>query len=177
MNGAIFFASSYGSTEQYARWIAEATGLPVFDVDEREADPAQYDFLVLGSPVIYHKLLFHKWAKSNRSAILSRPAILFSVSGAGAGPKLDGWIAQCLPAEMVSHLRHVALRGRQNPRDLSLYDRIMLIIGGLMNPDPVARKEEMKGFDYMDRSSIGPIVNLVRQWQAGEPAADPAEAR
>lgn len=32
MNGAIFFASKYGSTAQYAEWIAEATDLPMFDV-------------------------------------------------------------------------------------------------------------------------------------------------
>ena len=33
MKGAIFFASKYGSTAQYSNWLAEATGLPVFDVN------------------------------------------------------------------------------------------------------------------------------------------------
>ena len=96
------------------------------------------------------------------------PIIFFSVSGAPAGPKLDGWIADSLPAHFISHMDYVALRGRQNPKELSLFDWIMLKIGGLKNPDPVARKEEMKGFDYMDKSSIEPIVKLAREFQTIE---------
>jgi len=163
MNGAIFYATSYGSTAEYADWISKATSLPAFDVGKQGAKPSDYDFLVIGSPVIYHKLLFHKWAKRHEDALCGRPLLLFSVSGAGAGKKLDGWIAGCLPARLIAHFDHVALRGRQNPRDLNWYDRMMLIIGGLMNPDPVASREEMKGFDYMDKASIAPIVEWANQ--------------
>jgi hypothetical protein len=167
MKGAIFFSSRYGSTAEYAQWIAEATGLPVFDVDKGGARPSDFDFLVLGSPVIYHKLMFHKWIKRNLAAILARPVILFSVSGAGAGPKLDAWMAGCLPAGLIAHVEHVALRGRQNPGGLGWYDRIMLIIGGLKNPDRVAGNEELHGFDFMDRASIGPIVEKVAALRGG----------
>ena len=56
MDGAIFFATKYGSTAQYAEWISAATGLPAFDVKTSKVDPLGYDFLVLGSAVIYeHK--------------------------------------------------------------------------------------------------------------------------
>ncbi len=60
------------------------------------------------------------------------------------------------------------MRGRQNPKELTWYDRLMLIVGGLKNPDPVASREEQKGFNYMDRSSIGPIVEMVEQWGNGK---------
>ncbi len=65
----------------------------------------------------------------------------------------------------MAHARHVALLGRQNPRELSWFDRIMLVIGGLTNPDRVAAKAELQGFDFMDKSSIGPIVDMARQLQ------------
>lgn len=168
MNGAIFFSSRYGSTAQYAKWIGDATALPVFDVNDANADPTQYDFLVLGSPVIYHKLLIQKWVKRNLPHIEAMPIIMFTVSGAPAGGKLDGWIAASLPEYLIARMNHVALRGRQNPKDLNWFDRIMLIIGGLKNPDPVASREEMKGFDYMDKASIEPIVKLVKQLQSSE---------
>ena len=67
MNGAIFFSTKYGSTAQYAKWIGEATGLPVFNVKDSKADPSKYDFLILGSPVIYYKLIIHKWVKKKYS--------------------------------------------------------------------------------------------------------------
>jgi len=166
MKGAIFFASKYGSTKQYSNWIAQTTGLPVFDINNAKTDLSNYDFLVLGSPIIYYKLLNRKWLRRNWSTIVNKPIILFTVSGASAGKKLDGWIANSnLPKNFISKVKHIALRGRQNPKELTLYDRLMLIIGAIKNPDPVARKEELHGFDFMDKSSIEPILKLVKQFQ------------
>ena len=168
MKGAIFFSTKYGSTAQYANWIGEATGLPVFNVKDADADLSTYDFLILGSPIIYYKLSIHKWVKRHLASIENKPIIFFSVSGAGAGPKLDGWIVDSLPENFISKMNHIALRGRQIPEQLTLYDRMMLKIGGLTNKDPQARKEELEGFDYMDKSSIEPILKLVEQFQLSE---------
>jgi len=166
MRGAILYSSRYGSTAQYAQWIAEATSLPVYDLKKTDAALAEFDFLVLGSPVVYFKPMFHRWVKRNLEHILGRPTVFFSVSGAGAGPKLDRWLADSLPASFMSHVTHVALRGRQNPEELNRYDRVMLIIGSLFNPDRKAAKDEKQGFDQMDKASIGPIVDRIRELQA-----------
>jgi len=168
MTGAIFFSSKYGSTAQYAKWIGEATDLPVFNVKDANSDLSKYDFLILGSPIIYYKLSIHKWVKKHLVSLSNKPIIFFSVSGAPAGTKLDGWIANSLPENFISKMHHVALRGRQIPEQLTWYDRMMLKIGGLANKDPEARKEELEGFDYMDKSSIEPILKLVQQFQLSE---------
>ena len=165
MNGAIFFSSKYGSTAQYANWIGQASGLPVFNVKYKNADIAKYDFLILGSPIIYYKLSIHKWVKKHLAKLADKPIIFFSVSGAGAGSRLDGWIADSLPEDFISRMHHVALRGRQIPEQLSFYDRTMLKIAALVNKDPVARKQEFEGFDFMDKASIAPILELVGQLQ------------
>ncbi len=165
MIGAIFFSSKYGSTAQYANWIGQATGLPVFDVKYNNPDLSKYDFLILGSPIIYYKLSIHKWVKRHLAKLADKPIIFFSVSGAPAGSKLDGWIADSLPEDFISRMNHVALRGRQIPEELSWYDRMMLKIAALVNKDPVARKQEFEGFDFMDKSSIAPILKLVKQFQ------------
>ena len=170
MNGAILYASKYGSTHEYADWIADATGLPIYEMKAHDADPAGFDFLVLGSPVIYYKLIAAKWMQRHLNTILDKPTVLFTVSGAPAGKKLEGWIADCLPLGLPQHMHHVALRGRQVPKDLTWFDRIMLIIGGLMNRDRKAGREERQGFDFMDKSSIAPVVALVQQLQSREQA-------
>ena len=166
MKGAIIYSTRYGSTAQYAQWIAEKTGLPMFDLNDEGADPSNFDFIVYGAPIIYHKVYKHRWVKNHLDELLSKPIIFFTVSGARPGKKLDGWIQKCLPASFISHAKHVALLGRQNPKELRFYDRLMLIIGGLKNPDRKAGKEELHGFDFMDSSSIDPIVKLVEQYQA-----------
>jgi len=167
MSGAIFFASKYGSTEQYANWISKSTNLPVFNVRDKKVSPAQFDFLVIGSPIIYFKLYNRKWLKANKSIIENKPTILFTVSGAPPGAKLDGWIANSgLPMGFILKMKHVALRGRQKPEKLTFFDRAMLKIGAMKNPDPVARKEELHGFDFMDKSAIKPILKIIHQFQS-----------
>ena len=168
MTGAIFYSTKYGSTAQYANWIGEATGLPVFNVNDDSNNPSMYDFLILGSPIIYYKLLIHKWVKRHLVSIDSKPIILFSVSGAPAGSRLDGWIADSLPENFISKMNHVALRGRQIPGDLTWFDRMMLIIASMTNKDTEARKQEFQGFDFMDKSSIEPILKLAEQIQLSE---------
>jgi len=166
MKGAIFFSGQYGSTAQYADWIGEATGLPVFDVSDANGDPSRYDFLVLGSSVIIHKLTIQKWVKRNLASIENKPVILFTVSGAPSGPKLDTWIAVSLPENLISKMEHVALRGRLDHKEISWWTRFILKIGAWKNDDPQAKKEELEGFDFMDKASIEPIKKLVQQFQS-----------
>lgn len=162
MKGAIIFSGQYGSTDQYAHWIGEATGLPVFDVNDGSADLSTYDYLVLGSSVIVYKLTIRKWAQRNLSRIKNKPIILFTVSGAGPGPKLEGWVADSLPKELTEKLVHVALRGRMDPTKLGWWIKLTLKIGAWRNDDPEAKRQELEGFDFMDKSSIKPILNLVQ---------------
>ena len=175
MNGAIFYASKYGRTREFADWIADATGLPVYDIDGHDVDPADFEFLVLGSPVIYHKLIASKWMQRHMDTILDRQTVLFTMSGAPAGEKLDGWIEDCLPPSVTRHLRHVALRGRQVPQDRTWIDRFMQTVAGIKNRDRQATREEMQGSDYMDRDSIQPVVDLIKDLQAVDRLDAPAQ--
>ena len=167
MDGALLYCTRYGSTAEYARWIGDASGVPVYDLDGPCPGLDTLDFVVVGSPVIYHRLVVGRWARRNLAALLDRPVALFTVSGAGAGAKLDGWIEKSLPGPLIRHMRHFALRGRQDPRDLTWFDRGMLTIGGLLNPDRSAGREELHGFDFMDKASISPIVEQIRRFRAG----------
>ena len=105
MKGAIFYSGQYGSTAQYADWISEATGLPVFNIKHAGADPSDFDFLILGSSVIIYKLTIRKWAARHLPDLLNRPVLMYTVSGAAPGPKLDSWVGDSLPASLVSHAR------------------------------------------------------------------------
>lgn len=162
MKGAIFFAPKYASAREYARWIAEATGLPAHDIAACNAVPADYEFLVLGCPVVCHKLMFTKWVGRHQDVISGKPVVLFTVSGAPAGKKPDGWIVDSLPQDMIRRMHHVALRGQKDPKALTWFDRIMLIIGGRNYPDRQAGREELHGFDFMDVDSIQPVVAHIK---------------
>ena len=65
MSGAIFFSGKYVSTEQYANWAGEATRLFEFDIKDTCVDFSKYEFLVLGSSILYSRLTNGKWARVN----------------------------------------------------------------------------------------------------------------
>ena len=166
MKGAIFFSGKYGSTEQYAKWIGEATGLPIFDIKDTHANPSEYDFLILGSSIVYFKLTIRKWARANLSILNGRSKILFSVSGAGPSDKLERWVAKSFPSELLSQMEHVALGGRLDHTKVNWLIRLSLYIGSLINPDPEASKEERFGFDHVKKDGIEPIIKMIQRYQA-----------
>ena len=166
MKGAVLYATKYGSTAEYADWIGAATGLPVRNVKTADVDPVEYDFLILATPVIYYKLLITDWVQKNLPKLEGKPIVLVTVSGAPPGSKLDAWVGGSLPADIIANATHVGLRGRQIPGALTWYDRAMLIIAAWKNPDPLASEEEFKGFDYMDKNSIAPVVALANEYKS-----------
>ena len=166
MKGAIFYSGQYGSTAQYADWISEATGLPVFNIRHADADPSKFDFVVLGSSVIIYKLTIRKWVTKHLPALLNRPVLLYTVSGAAPGPKLDGWVHDSLPASLVSKAERFAFQGRLDMQSLGWWTRTVLKIGAMMNTDPEGRKDEIHGFDYMDKSAIDPLVARISELTA-----------
>lgn len=166
MKGAIFFSGKYGSTEQYANWISEATELPVFDIKDNNSDPAKFDFLVLGSSILYFKLSNRHWVKKNFTKLDGKVKILFSVSGAGPSDKLDKWVANSFPRKLLSQVAHIGLRGKLDHSKVDWLVKLMLYLGSLLNPNANASKDERYGFDNMDKSSIAPIVRLIEQLQS-----------
>ena len=81
---------------------------------------------------------------------------------------LRRWIADSLPEDLISRMDHFALRGRLDQKKLNWWLRLMLRIGAYLSDDPGAKKEEREGFDYMDKASIEPIMNLVRQIRSSD---------
>lgn len=175
MNGAIFFSGKRGSTAQYAQWIGEATGLPVFDVNNSQADPADYDFLILGSSVILMKMTIRKWVRSNWDKISKSPTLLFSVSGAAADdPLLQSWLRASYPAELVAQAPHFGLGGRLDLSKFSWWMRVFMKIGAYTKPTLEKRRDMLHGFDRVDKASITQIVawaNSQKEKMASDEAA------
>jgi len=174
MNGAIFYSGKRGSTAQYAQWIGEATGLPVFDVNNTQVDPADYDFLILGSSVIFMKMTIRKWVRANWDKIRQKPTLLFSVAGAAADdPLLQSWLRASYPDELVEQAPHFGLGGRLDLSQFSWWMRISMKIGAFTKPTAEKKRDMLEGFDRIDKASIAPIVQWAKSHQE-KSAADEA---
>ncbi len=166
MKGAIFYTGRFGSTHQYASWISEATGIPVFNLNKTRPNPSQYDFLVLGSSVIITRPTIKKWLKANWKKIQRKPVLLFTVSGTEPGhPHLKQWLEENLPKEILEHVDYYAFRGRLNLGEVPWWIRLMLKFAAKREEDPEVKQRMTEGFDFMDKNSVKPIVDWVKALQ------------
>ncbi len=167
MKGAIFYTGKRGSTAQYAQWIGQATGLPVFDANNTQADPAEYDFLILGCSVILMRMTIRKWVRANWDAIKQKPTLLFSVSGVTADdPLLQKWLDASYPDELVKQSPHFGLGGRLDLSKLNWWMKIFMRIGAYTKPTAEKKRDMLEGFDRVDKASIAPIVEWANTLKA-----------
>lgn len=165
--GAILFMGKFGATRQYAEWIAEATKLPLFDLDKEQPDLSKYDFYILGSSIYIGRLYLRDWLKEHWEIVMKKQALLFSVSGSPAGhPDLEEALKVSLTPEMRKKLDYVPLRGRLILQELPWYLRLMLKFASRLQKEEEAAHRMRYGFDYVERRNIEPILEWAKEQTA-----------
>lgn len=162
--GLICYKSKYHSTQQYAEWIAEATGLPLVDLARSEPPLEDYDYYLIGSPVYIGRLYLRKWLDRHWEALSSKPTLLFTVSGTrGDHPNWKTYMETSLSPEMRKHLTIVPLRGRLSHEALPWWLSKMLKWVGRHQEEAEERERMVHGFDFVDREQVKPIRDWVEE--------------
>ena len=178
MKAAIIYSGKYGSTRQYADWLREETGIPVFPALKKVPDLADLDFLILGSSIVVGAPTLKKWLFRHWDAIRHKPVLLFTVSGTEPGhPDLISWLNIHLSPEMLAHFKYVPLRGRLEVKALPWWVRTLLKLAARMSKDPEAGRRMIEGFDYMDRDSLKPILDWIAARQRARRQETPKPVR
>ncbi|WP_188930648.1 flavodoxin domain-containing protein [Puia dinghuensis] len=80
MNGVLIYKSRYGTTQQYTEWIGKALDLRLHDPDGvSQQELAAYDFLVIGTPVYFDKMLMRDWLYQHKAFLQQKQVFLFVV--------------------------------------------------------------------------------------------------
>lgn len=161
MKAAILYSGTYGSTCQYARWLGNATGFPVFDVHSDQVPTAEFDLLILGTSIIVGKPTIAGWVKKHWPMIRDKKLLIYSVSGTEPGhPDLNTWMQQHL-GDQLPAMHYVQLRGRLVLSEVSWWLRLMLRLVGAVSKDPDVKRRMTEGFDFMDPEKLKPILQWV----------------
>lgn len=167
MKGLVVFKGRYGSTEEYANWIAEDLGFGLACSDDiKKKDLENYDVLVIGSSVYTGRLRISEWLEENREILLKKPLYLFTVSG--THPTEDRILQRILnlsvPEEMHDRYRHYPLHGRLVSKKLTLKDRFFISFGSRISNGGVKPKgNPLRDYDYVARDSINAMVEEIRR--------------
>jgi menaquinone-dependent protoporphyrinogen oxidase len=162
MNGAIVYYSAYGSTKQYADWIAEETGFPVYEQRAGGIPWAEFDTVVIGCPVLKMHPLLKKWIVDTWAALAGKRVFLFTTSGAPpSNPGLREGFAASFPPDITAKIDYSPLQGRMVWKQLKPMHKLFMRIGRMIEKDPVRKEEMVKDVDGVDRSMISPLVERI----------------
>ncbi|WP_372997850.1 flavodoxin domain-containing protein [Lutispora sp.] len=170
---AVVFKSKYGSTEKYAKWIAEDTCAEIFKVSEIKADKLEeFDTIVYCGGLYAGGILGFSFIKNNYYKFYDKKLIVVAV---GATLKKDEAIEeikeQNLTDEMKGNVQIFLLRGGLNYKKMNFIDRLLMFL--LIKSVKLKKAEELdddtKGMiatygqvvDFTNRNTIAPIINDI----------------
>lgn len=163
MKGICIYKSKYGATAQYANWLGEALYLPALNIDDQTIQPGDFDYIVIGTPVYFGKFLIKSWLEKNEEVLLDKKIYLFVVSSADGKDtnKQQEFLQQNIPAALLPNIEVSFVPGRVVLKNLSLFDRLMVILGSLLEKDPFKKTMMKRGFDAVKRQNINPIIKSI----------------
>lgn len=174
MKGIILYSSRYGSTEKYARWLAEATGFPCRETKAAGREDIEgCDTVILGGGVYASGIAGLSFLKRNLRTLEGKQVLVFCV---GASPYDEKALEEIRERAMTGPLCEVPLfycRGAWNKEKMTFRDRALctLLQKAVDKKDPAdyAIWERAlveagdKPRDWTDRAYLTPILAALRR--------------
>lgn len=170
---AVVYKSKYGSTEKYAKWIAEDTGADIFKVSEVKVGKLEeFNTIVYCGGLYAGGILGFSFIKNNYSKLCDKKLIVVAV---GATLKKDEAIEEIkgrnLTDEMKDKVQLFLLRGGLNYKKMNLIDRFLMFL--LVKSVKLKKAEELdddtkgliatygKVVDFTNKDAIAPIISAI----------------
>jgi len=166
----VIYSSKYGSTKQYAEWIAQDAGADIVSVEKADAKKlAAYSAVVFGACVYVGKMRKIDFLVKNFAALEGKKVVVFAVCSSHTGERQANEIFEAnIPAALRAKVKFFSLAGRIGKLDL--LDSILI-----QAPLSAARGkykksgsdedrralERLEHFDEVDRRQVAPIVREI----------------
>ena len=120
----ILYKSKYGSTKQYAEWLAEALNADMVELDSATYKQLRgYEKLIIGSHVMASGVKGIKWLKKNYDHLGGKRIALFAVGASPANEKDIQILRERSLGKELEALPLFYLRGRWNEPSMTWPDR------------------------------------------------------
>lgn len=170
---AVVYKSKYGSTEKYAKWIAEDTYADIFKASKIKVDKLkEYDTIVYCGGLYAGGILGFSFIKNNYLKFCDKKLIVVAV---GATLKKDEAIEEVkiknLAVEMIGKVQFFLLRGGLNYKKMNFIDRFLMfmLIKSVKFKKTEVLDDDTKGMiatygkvvDFTNKNEIEPIINAI----------------
>ncbi|WP_410511171.1 flavodoxin domain-containing protein [Paenibacillus sp. BR2-3] len=168
MKSLVLYTSAYGSTQQYAEWIAEEIQADIESIDTFDINQAaQYDTVIIGTYVRVSKLVVSDYLRTVWDKLQNKKVILFSVSKTPIQSEASVKnYNKSIPEKIRSGIKYFPLEGRFIFDKLEDKDKSTMKIGQKMTRLFMGKQmaeEMMRDCDDVRKENISPILNEIRR--------------
>lgn len=167
MKGLVLYTSAYGSTKQYAKWIAEEVNADIEIIEEFNLNKFdEYDTIIIGTYVRVSKLVVSHYLSKVWSKLKNKKVILFSVSKTpiNSNAAIKNY-EKSIPVSIRSHIKYIQLEGRFNFEKLNEKDKNIMKLGQKMTRIFMGKKmadEMIRDCDNVKKENIKEIFNELK---------------
>ena len=177
-NHIVIYETKYGSTRQYARWIAQALDCDFFTRRGAEVNELYaFDTIIYGGPIYGGGVSGIKLIRNNFESLRGKHLIVFTCGLSDpANPenvtRIRERLGRTLTPDILGHLKLFHLRGAIDYDKLNLMHRAMMgmVIRPIRKKDPAslnAEEQHMldtygKAVSFLERSAIDPLIDYAR---------------
>jgi menaquinone-dependent protoporphyrinogen IX oxidase len=167
MRAVILYKSKYGTTKQYAEWIANALNADLFDVkDISTAKLSEYDYAVLGGGMYAGSVL----GANLINKIKCKQIVLFTVGLADpATTDYSKHIKRMFPDGIPENIKIFHFRGGINYNKLSFVHKTMMsmLVKSVQKKSILSEEEKLflssygSEIDFSDKKTIEPLIEFI----------------
>ncbi len=173
----VVYSSKHGSTEKYAKWIAEALQCKAMNRKEVSATTlAEYDTIIYGGGLYAGMVNGFGFIKNNIDALKDKRLVLFTVGLTNPSVEenqtmINEGLRNQMTAEMRDRIQVFMLRGNIERSKLGFFEKLILNMvkksaKGKKDSELTSRDRDILALDdnninFVDRAAISPIVDFV----------------
>lgn len=152
MNAVVIYHSKYGSTRQYAEWLAEEVGAKLVPLaDAKRPDLSGYDAVAFGCPYYAGRLKIAGLVKTCAPGLAGKRVAFFAVGAEDPdSPNARKGYEAAFPDTVRDGMRFFYLPGRITLAKLNALERTVMKV------------MKAKDLDRTSRAAIEPVADFLR---------------
>ena len=135
----VLYRTKYGSTELYAKWIAEevkADLVKIEDFDTARFD--QYSTIIIGSPTYMGKIQIKDFLEKNWDALKTKSVFLFNTGLFPEESPESKKSFELIPTHIRDHIEYIKLPGKIDKKKLKFTEKMVAKLVKTDIPDRVS---------------------------------------
>jgi menaquinone-dependent protoporphyrinogen IX oxidase len=162
VRGIVVYRSNYGSTKQYAEWIKEETGFPLYDSRDRSI-PWDVDTVVIGCPIVAFKPVLSGWIQKRWDKLDGKRVFLFTTSGADpAKQPIRDMIEKALPSKVKQGVQVFPLAGRFDFAKMTRNHKMMLRFAAFFFRIEAIKRQIRNPIDGVARANLRDLFAAIK---------------